>query len=124
MGKPLKLINHPVRDDIPVYIASLGHKNVALTAEIADGWLPAFFHPDKAHDVWGPDLEAGMARRAPELGPLEVVAGGTLSICDEATAATLRDAARPQTALYVGGMGAVGKNFYNSVFQRYGYEAE
>lgn len=124
LGKPLKLINHPVRDDIPVYLASLGHKNVALTAEIAHGWLPAFFHPDKARDVWGPDLEAGRARRDPSLPPLEVVAGGTLAICDEHTAERLRDRARPQTALYVGGMGARGKNFYNNVFRRYGYEAE
>lgn len=124
LGKPLKLINHPVRDDIPVYLASLGHQNVALTAEIADGWLPAFFHPDKARDVWGPDLDAGLARRDPALPPLEVVAGGTLAICEEHTAERLRDRARPQTALYVGGMGAKGKNFYNNVFRRYGYEAE
>ena len=59
LGKPLKIINRPVRDDIPVYIASLGPKNVQLTAEIADGWLPAFFHPDKARDVFGADLEVG-----------------------------------------------------------------
>ena len=53
LGKPLKLVNHPVRDDIPIYLASLGPKNVALTAEAADGWLPAFFHPDRADSVWG-----------------------------------------------------------------------
>jgi len=124
LGKPLKIINHPVREDIPIYIASLGNKNVQMTAEIADGWLPVFFHPEKARDVWGPDLDAGLARRDDALAPLEVVAGGTVSICDADTAKTLRDAARPMTALYVGGMGAKGKNFYNNVFQRYGYGAE
>src|SRR4051812_22441752 len=124
LGKPLKIINHPVRDDIPIYIASLGPKNIQLTAELADGWLPAFFHPDKAADVWGDDLAIGAERRAADRAPLEVVAGGTLAICDDATARKLRDRGRPMTALYVGGMGAKGRNFYNNVFRRYGYEDE
>lgn len=124
LGKPLKIINHPVRENIPIYLASLGSKNVQMTAELADGWLPAFFQPDKASDVWGDDLAAGQARRSPDLGPLEVVAGGAVAICDEDTARKIRDAARPMTALYVGGMGARGKNFYNNVFRRYGYEQE
>ncbi len=124
LGKPLKIINHPVRDDIPVYIASLGPKNVQMTAELADGWLPAFFHPDKARDVFGDDLAIGSKARDPERAPLEIVAGGTVAICDEATAAKIRNGGRPGTALYVGGMGAKGRNFYNNVFRRYGYEAE
>lgn len=124
LGKPLKIINHPVRERIPVYIASLGHKNVQLTAEIAEGWMPIFFHPDKARDVWGADLEAGADRRDPELGTLEVVAGGPIAICDADTAAQIRDFSRPITALYVGGMGAKGRNFYNDTFRRYGYEEE
>lgn len=124
LGKPLKIINHPVRDDIPIYIASLGPKNVQMTAELADGWLPAFFHPDKARDAFGADLDAGAARRDTNRAPLEIVAGGTLAITDEASAAKLRDLARPMTALYVGGMGARGHNFYNNVFRRYGYEHE
>jgi F420-dependent oxidoreductase-like protein len=123
LGKPLKIINHPVRADIPIYIASLGPKNVQMTAEVADGWLPVFFHPDKA-DIWQADLDIGTAARDPQLPPLEVVAGGTVAICDDDTAERLRDAARPMTALYVGGMGAKGRNFYNNVFQRYGYEEE
>ena len=124
LGKPLKLVNHPVRDDIPVFIASIGPKNVELTAEIADGWIPVFFHPEKAADIWGDALAAGDANRSSDKAPLDVVAGGTLAICDADTAAKIRDGARARTALYVGGMGAKGRNFYNNVFRRYGYEAE
>jgi F420-dependent oxidoreductase-like protein len=124
LGKPLKIINHPVRDDIPIYIASLGPKNVQLTAELADGWLPAFFQPDKAADVWGDDLAIGAKQRDPQRAPLEIVAGGVVSICDDESATKLRDMGRAGTALYVGGMGAKGRNFYNNVFRRYGYERE
>ena len=124
LGKPLKIINHPVRDDIPIYIASLGPKNVQLTAELADGWLPVFFQPEKAADVWADDLALGAERRDPGRAPLEVVAGGTVAICDDGTATKLRDRSRPMTALYVGGMGAKGRNFYNNIFRRYGYERE
>ena len=124
LGKPLKLINHPVRQDIPIYIASLGPKNVALTAEVADGWLPVFFHPDRARQVWGDDLESGRQKRDASLGDMEVVAGASLAICDEDTAQKIRDGGRMMTALYVGGMGAKGKNFYNNIFQKYGYESE
>ena len=124
LGKPLKLINHPVRDNIPIYIASLGPKNVALTAELADGWLPVFFHPDRARQVWGDDLAAGEHNRDESLPPLEVVAGGSVAFCDEDTAQKIRDGGRMMTALYVGGMGAKGKNFYNNIFQKYGYESE
>jgi F420-dependent oxidoreductase-like protein len=124
LGKPLKIINHPVRDDIPIYIASLGPKNVQLTAELADGWLPAFFQPDKARDVFGSDIEIGTKLRDPSRAPLEIVAGGTVAICDDDAARKIRDLARPMTALYVGGMGAKGRNFYNNVFRRYGYEQE
>jgi F420-dependent oxidoreductase-like protein len=122
LGKPLKLINHPVRAEIPVYVASLGPKNVQMTAEVADGWLPLFFYPEKAGDVWGDDLAAGAAKRSGELGPLEVVAGGLCSIGEGAE--QVREFMRPMMALYVGGMGAKGKNFYNDLVCRYGYEAE
>lgn len=122
LGKPLKLINHPVRDSIPIYVASLGPKNVAMTAELADGWLPLFYLPEKADHVWGADLAAGRAKRSPDLGPLEVVAGGLLSVGDGAE--NVRELARPMTALYVGGMGAKGRNFYNDLVKRYGFEAE
>ena len=122
LGKPLKLITRPVRERIPIYVASLGPKNVAMTAEVADGWLPVFYLPEKVDEVWGPDLAAGRATRAADLGPLEVVAGGLVAVGDDA--ASLRDLARPMIALYVGGMGARGRNFYNDLARRFGYEAE
>lgn len=122
LGKPLKILTRPVREAIPVYIASLGPANVRLTAEIADGWLPTLFIPEKAREVWGAPLAAGAALRSPELGPLQTVAGGLLAIGEDAAA--VRDLARPQIALYVGGMGAVGKNFYNDLAVAYGYEEE
>ena len=122
LGKPLKIINHPVRAAIPVYVASLGEKNVELTAEIADGWLPLFFVPDKAAEVFGPSLRAGQARRDPALGTLDICAGGLVAIGEEKDVGAVRDLARPMVALYVGGMGARGQNFYNALVQRYGYE--
>jgi F420-dependent oxidoreductase-like protein len=122
LGKPLKLINHPVRSEIPIYVASLGPKNVEMTAELADGWMPLFYLPERAKDVWGADLAAGASKRSEDLGPLEVVAGSLLSVGDGAEA--VRDFARPMLALYIGGMGAKGKNFYNDLVRRYGYEAE
>lgn len=122
LGKPLKIIAHPVRPRIPIWIASLGPKNVALTAEIADGWMPILFDPAKAKDVWGDDLAAGQAKRADDLDDLWITAGGVVAIGDDVKG--VLDFVRPMVALYVGGMGARGKNFYNSLFQRYGYEAE
>jgi F420-dependent oxidoreductase-like protein len=124
LGKPLKIITHPRRPRIPIHVASLGPKNVQMTAELADGWLPILFHPAKAGDVWGPDLEVGFAKRSPDLGPMDVVAGGLLAIGSEGEVAGFRDFSRGMVALYVGGMGARERNFYNQLFQRYGYEAE
>jgi F420-dependent oxidoreductase-like protein len=122
LGKPLKLINHPVRSAIPIYLAAIGQKNVELTAEVADGWLPIFFMPERAQEIWGPALTAGAARRDPHLGPLEVVAGGLCAIGDNVE--HLLDLARPSAALYIGGMGARGRNFYNDLLRRYGFEKE
>ncbi|MCF3965334.1 LLM class F420-dependent oxidoreductase [Streptomyces fuscigenes] len=121
-GKPLKMLTRPVRPGIPVFLAALGPANVAMTAEIADGWLPHLFLPEKAGRVWGEALAKGTAKRDPALGPLRTVAGGLLAIGEDA--ARFRDRARPQIALYVGGMGARGKNFYNDLAVAYGYEKE
>ena len=124
LGKPLKIITHPKRPSIPIHVASLGPRNVTMTAELADGWLPILFHPERAQDVWGADVDAGLARRSADLGPLDVVAGGLLAIGPQDQVAGIRDFSRAMVALYVGGMGARDRNFYNQLFQRYGYEAE
>jgi F420-dependent oxidoreductase-like protein len=122
LGKPLKLLTHPQRDRIPIYIASMGDRSVELTAEIAEGWLPIFFVPEKANAIWGAALRRGLEKRSAELGPLEIAAGGALAIGEGLEG--LRDLSRPQLALYVGGMGAREKNFYNDLVRLYGYERE
>lgn len=127
LGKPLKLINHPVRADIPIWWASLMGKSVAATAELADGWLPIFFIPERYRKVWGAQLDAGLAKRSPTLRPLDIAAGGMLAIGEHLVGeqqTKLLDLARPQLALYVGGMGAKGKNFYNTICRQYGFEHE
>ncbi|MFF7333548.1 LLM class F420-dependent oxidoreductase [Streptomyces sp. NPDC008150] len=122
LGKPLKLLTRPVRDSIPVYVAALGPANVRMTAELADGWLPFLYVPEHAGKVWGAPLAEGAALRDPALGPLGIVAGGPLAIGEGAEA--VRDRMRPLIALYVGGMGAPGRNFYHDLVCSYGYEAE
>jgi F420-dependent oxidoreductase-like protein len=123
LGKPLKLINHPVRMSIPVVIAALGPKNVALAAELAEGWQPIFYFPEKAGLTWDAALAAGKAKRdTATLGELDVIAAAPLAIGDDV--AHLRDLARPVFALYIGGMGARGKNFYYDLACRFGYEGE
>jgi F420-dependent oxidoreductase-like protein len=122
LGKPLKLINQPVRERIPIMIAAIGPKNVAMAAEIAEAWEPIFFVPERAQAVWGESLAAGNAQRDASLPALDVVAQAPLAIgegLDE-----LLDSIRPQLALYIGGMGAKGRNFYHELACRYGYEAE
>ena len=121
LGKPLKLIVHPLRSDIPIYVAAIGPKNVALAAEIADGWLPVFFSP-KRMSVFRESLDEGFARRKDgktisdfDIAPtVAVVLGDDVDVC--------RMHLKPNLALYIGGMGARGKNFYNDLARRYGYE--
>jgi F420-dependent oxidoreductase-like protein len=123
LGKPLKLINHPVRERIPVVVAALGPKNVALAAELAEGWQPIFYFPEKAGLTWDAALAEGTAKRdTATLGPLDVIAAAPLAMGDDVT--HLRDLMRPALALYIGGMGARGKNFYHDLACRYGYERE
>ena len=125
LGKPLKLINHPVRDAIPVWWASLVGRSVEKTAELADGWIPASFIPERSHELWGDSLARGRATRSPQLAPLQVLAGGPLKITrspDEVTA--FHDRGRLAAALYLGGMGAKSKNFYNDLLAAYGWGRE
>jgi F420-dependent oxidoreductase-like protein len=124
LGKALKIIAHPVRPAIPIWVAALGEMNVAMTAEVADGWIPMMFMPEKAREIWGSALDAGAAKRDPSLGPLQITTGGLLAIGEGEDVVALRELSRPMVALYVGGMGAKGKNFYNDVVRRYGFEEE
>ena len=119
LGKPLKLVDHPVRDRIPVTIAAIGPQNVRLAAELANGWQPPFYVPEKAADVWGAPLSEGGAKRDPALGRLDVHVGVALAIGDDVH--RLHDVTRPGRALYIGGMGARGRNFYNDLASRFGY---
>ncbi len=119
LGKPLKLMFRPLRADLPIYLAAIGPKNVALAAEIADGWLPIFFAPER-FDVFRTSLEEGFGRASRDrkefdIAPMvEVRIGSDVAAC--------RDAVKPTLALYIGGMGAPGKNFYFNLACRYGYE--
>src|SRR2546421_6300887 len=115
LGKPLKLMLRPLRTEIPIYLAALGPKNVALAAEIADGWLPIFVDPERFGDAFG----ASLAAAPPDF---EIAATASVLVGDDVEA--LRDALRPHVALYVGGMGAKGRNFYNALVRRYGWEDE
>ncbi|MFI5778849.1 LLM class F420-dependent oxidoreductase [Nocardia sp. NPDC051570] len=122
LGKPLKLINHPIRPNIPILLAAMGPQNTALAAEIADGWQPFPYCPEKAEKVWGASLAEGKAKRDPALGPLDITATVPVAIGGDVT--DRGDAFRHVLALYIGGMGAVGKNFYYTIACRFGYEAQ
>jgi F420-dependent oxidoreductase-like protein len=122
LGKPLKLLTKPERPSVPIYIAALGPKSVEGAATYADGWLPFLFLPEKAKEVWGDAIATGTANRQEGLGPLEISAGGMVAIGDDVKG--MLDFARPMYALYVGGMGARGKNFYNDLACKYGFEKE
>ena len=88
-------------------------------SEIAEGWQPIFYLPEKAPDVWGKALAAGRAKRDPALGELDVYAGPVLAIGENVE--SLREFVKPHLALYIGGMGARGKNFYHNLATRYGF---
>ncbi len=122
LGKPLKSILHP-RPDIPIIIAAIGPKNIALSGEIADGFIPAFFNPYKSK-VFTEPLKEGFARRSTDLRPspeFDVIAGCAVIVTDDVPGAL--GFVKPGLALYIGGMGARGRNFYNDLACRYGYEA-
>jgi F420-dependent oxidoreductase-like protein len=121
LGKPLKLSMRPVRDRVPLYVAAIGPKNVALAAEIADGWLPTFYSPDQEH-LFSDSLAAGFAASGRDPRSFEIAASAWMVVGDDVEAC--RDAVRPWLALHIGGMGARGKNFYTTLACRYGYERE
>lgn len=125
LGKPLKLINHPVRERIPMVLAALGPKNVALAAELFEGWEPIFYYPERANEAFGGALAEGGALRDPALGTLQIIADTHVLITDdpELEAAALQRV-RDHLALYIGGMGAKGKNFYNELARRYGFDEQ
>ncbi len=123
LGKPLKSIVHPLRPDIPIYLGAEGPKNVALAAEIADGWMPVFFSP-KSDAFYRNALAEGFARPGARrtLSDFEVPAAVSIIVNDDVEAAA--DMMRPTLALYIGGMGARTQNFHYDVFVRLGYESE
>ena len=122
LERGLKLINHPVRSEVPMVIASLGPKNVELTAEIADGWMPTLYSPSKGPETFRAALDAGRAKRSPDLEPLQVIASAAVAITDEPELA--RTMVKHMLALYLGGMGSREQNFYNHLVQRYGWVDE
>ena len=123
LGKPLKSITHPLRADLPIILGAEGPKNVALAAEIADGWLPIFYAP-KHEAMYRESLAEGFARPGARRGwdDFEVLAGAPVVVTDDVEAAA--DLIRPVLALYIGGMGAKDVNFHARVYERMGYEAE
>lgn len=121
LGKPLKSILRG-RADIPIYLAAIGPKNVALAGEIADGWLPSFFSPDRMR-LHRESLDVGFARAGGKSrASFDIAPSVSMVVGDDAAAC--RNAVKPRLALYIGGMGARGRNFYNDLACRYGYEAE
>jgi F420-dependent oxidoreductase-like protein len=123
LGKPLRLISKPRNPDLPIYLAAIGPKNVRLTAEVADGWLPVFYSPERAATVFDPLLAEGFGRSGVpgKADTFDSAVSVFVSLDDDLERA--RRAAKPMISLYVGGMGARGKNFYNDLAHRYGYGA-
>jgi F420-dependent oxidoreductase-like protein len=118
LDKGLKLLAHPVRNRVPIYLATLTPGGLRLTGEVADGWIPTLFSPGHM-DLFRPDLEAGARTAGRSLDSLAIAPHGPVSIDDDRARA--RDALKPWVALYVGGMGSRTKNFYNDLVSRYGF---
>ncbi len=123
LGKPLKSTLHAA-PEIPIYLAAIGPKNVALAAEIADGWLPIFFAPEKYQQVFEPHLLAGFERRTDENVPDNFDIAPVVNVVIDDSLEACYNSLRPVLALYIGGMGARKRNFYADLAGRYGYEAE
>jgi hypothetical protein len=122
LGKPLKSMLHG-RADLPIYLAAIGPKNIELAAEIADGWLPFLFSPDQYDHCFRDAIEAGFARTpGKSMETFDVAPSVTVALGDDVDAC--RASVKPLLALYVGGMGAKGKNFYFDLVSRYGFAEE
>lgn len=121
LGKPLMLIAKPRNAHLPIYLAAIGPKNVALAAEIADGWLPVFYSPERAGTVFDPLLAEGFERSESEEKARTFDTAATVFVALDDDLARARLAVKPTISLYVGGMGARGRNFYNDLAHRYGY---
>ena len=119
LGKPLKSTLH-AEADIPIYLAAIGPKNVKLTAEIADGWLPIFFSPSKFESIYGSQINAGLSKAGKNMSDLDIAPSVSIVVTDNLDVGY--NMLRPMLALYIGGMGAKGRNFYNDLAVRYGYE--
>lgn len=124
LGKPLKLMDYPLRPDIPIWWAALTPKSVETAAEVADGWIPIFLIPEKIQEVWGGALAAGQSRRGEGRLPFDIQASVNVAIGDNLPVEELRDRFRSTLALYVGGMGARGANFYNDMAVSFGFPDE
>ncbi len=124
LGKPLNLMDYPLRPDIPIWWAALTPKAVETAAELADGWIPIHLIPEKIKDVWGDALTAGRSRRGEGRLPFDIMASVNVAIGDDLAVEELRDRYRPGLALYVGGMGARGANFYNDMAVAFGFPDE
>jgi F420-dependent oxidoreductase-like protein len=122
LGGGLKLLTHPVREEVPIYLATLTPAGVALAGELADGWLPVFFSPRHYETAIQPSLAEGAARAGRSLDDLSVCVYQPVIVTQDLDAG--RDAVRPHMALYVGGMGSRERNYYNQLFRRYGFEEE
>jgi F420-dependent oxidoreductase-like protein len=121
LGKPLKPITHPLRADLPIWMGAEGPKNVALAAEVADGWLPIYYSPRMGamYKGW---LAEGFARRATPVQHFEVATNGQVVVTNDIDATV--NAMKPMLGFYIGGMGARDMNFHKDVFGRMGYEKE
>jgi F420-dependent oxidoreductase-like protein len=121
LGKPLKIMSKPKNPNLPIYIAAIGPKNVQLAAEIADGWLPVFYSPERTREVFDPALSAGFElSETDKASSFDIAPTVTALVTDDVEAGRMQ--MKPGLALYIGGMGAKGRNFYNDLAKRYGYE--
>jgi len=122
LGKPLKSTLE-ASPDIPIYLAAIGPKNVSLAAEIADGWLPIFFSPQKFDEIYKPQVEDGLAKAGKGKSMADFDIAPTVSVIMDDNLEVCYNALRPMLALYIGGMGAKDRNFYADLASRFGYEA-